>query len=162
MYTAVQEYAQGSRRLGVSFFASVKDLQLVWPFGRGRMSISAVTRRICVDLFNIFDVNGDDVLGKEEQERMSKLFHSLTLPKQRWKWEEMDTDGDGYISQSEWLIGMEKFALLVGQKEFISSLKRWAYFENLDKLSARLEIESQRFEEEQGEEDERENRAERG
>ena len=126
------------------------------------MSISAVTRRICVDLFNIFDVNGDDVLGKEVQERMSKLFHSLTLPKQRWKWEEMDTDGDGYISQNEWLIGMEKFALLVGQKEFISSLKRWAYFENLDKLSARLEIESQRFEEEQGEEDERENRAERG
>ena len=68
------------------------------------MPLSDAARELCSDLFTKLDKNKDGVLNAAEQTTATKMMHSFVPPSSRWKWVEMDADGDGNISLSEWLM----------------------------------------------------------
>jgi len=68
------------------------------------MPLSDAARELCSDLFTKLDKNNDGVLNAAEQTTATKMMHSFVPPSSRWKWVEMDADGDGNISLSEWLM----------------------------------------------------------
>ena len=55
----------------------------------------------------MLDKNKNGEIDKTEQEEAMKNIHSMTLPKARWTWNAMDTDGDGKISMSEFCEAMQ-------------------------------------------------------
>ena len=55
----------------------------------------------------MLDKNKNGEIDKAEQEEAMKNIHSMTLPKARWTWSVIDTDGDGEISESEFHKGMQ-------------------------------------------------------
>ena len=60
--------------------------------------LSATGEKAIAELFKMIDKNENGQLEKSEQKRVQKRIHSMTLPKARWKWKDMDTDGDGVVS----------------------------------------------------------------
>ena len=68
------------------------------------MPLSPPARKVCYDLFFELDKNEDGVLNAAEQTTATKMMHSFVPPSSRWTWVEMDADGDGNISLSEWLM----------------------------------------------------------
>ena len=74
------------------------------------------------DLFTMLDKNKNGEIDKTEQEEAMKNIHSMTLPKARWAWSDMDTDGDGKISESEFLKGMQAISDKVGVAQLLNSI----------------------------------------
>ena len=68
------------------------------------------------DLFKMLDRNKNGEIDKTEQEEAMKNIHSMTLPKARWEWSAMDTDGDGRISESEFQEGIQAISDKVGDR----------------------------------------------
>merc|ERR1719238_792294 len=76
------------------------------------------------DLFKMLDKDKDGMIDKSEQEQAMKNIHSMTLPKARWAWSAMDTDGDGKISESEFRKGMQAISDKVGEEQLLDSIIR--------------------------------------
>ena len=72
----------------------------------------------------MLDKNKNGEIDKTEQEEAMKNIHSMTLPKARWAWSAMDTDGDGKISESEFLKGMQAISDKVGEEQLLDSIVR--------------------------------------
>ena len=72
----------------------------------------------------MLDKNKNGEIDKTEQEEAMKNIHSMTLPKARWAWSAMDTDGDGKISESEFLKGMQAICMKAGEKQLLDSIIR--------------------------------------
>ena len=72
----------------------------------------------------MLDKNKNGEIDKTEQEEAMKNIHSMTLPKARWEWSAMDTDGDGKISESEFLKGMQAISDKVGEEQLLDSIIR--------------------------------------
>merc|ERR1719390_521929 len=72
----------------------------------------------------MLDRNKDGLIDKVEQEETMKNIHSMTLPKARWAWSAMDTDGDGKISESEFLNAMQAISDKVGEEQLLDSIIR--------------------------------------
>ena len=89
-----------------------------------RMSyrISYTFLKVISDLFAMLDKNKNGEIDKTEQEEAMKNIHSMTLPKARWEWSAMDTDGDGKISESEFLKGMQAISDKVGEEQLLDSI----------------------------------------
>merc|ERR1719161_3113353 len=79
---------------------------------------------VIADLFTMLDKNKNGEIGKTEQEEAMKNIHSMTLPKARWTWSAMDTDGDGKISESEFQQGMQAISDKVGEEQLVDSIIR--------------------------------------
>merc|ERR1712078_981508 len=69
------------------------------------------------DLFTMLDKNKNRVIDKIEQEEAMKQIHSMALPKARWTWSAMDTDGDGKISENEFQEGMQAISDEIGEEK---------------------------------------------
>merc|ERR1719443_1396800 len=76
------------------------------------------------DLFTVLDRNKNGEIDEAEQEAAMKTIHSMTLPKGRWTWSAMDTDGDGKISEAEFRKGMQAIADKVGEEQLLDSIIR--------------------------------------
>merc|ERR1719379_1514388 len=63
-------------------------------------------------------------IDKAEQEEAMKKIHSIALPKARWTWSAMDTDGDGKISVSEFHEGMQAISNKVGEEQLLDCIIR--------------------------------------
>ena len=72
----------------------------------------------------MLDKNKNEMIDKTEQEEAMKTIHSMTLPKARWTWSAMDTDGDGKISEKEFQEGMQAIADKVGEEQLVDSIIR--------------------------------------
>ena len=72
----------------------------------------------------MLDKNKNGEIDKTEQEEAMKNIHSMTLPKARWAWSAMDTDGDGKISEKEFQEGMQAIADKVGEEQLLDSIIR--------------------------------------
>merc|ERR1719156_290222 len=72
----------------------------------------------------MLDKNKDGMIDKTEQEEAMKDIHSMTLPNSRWTWSAMDADGDGKISEREFLKGMQAIADKVGEDQLLDSIMR--------------------------------------
>ena len=72
----------------------------------------------------MLDKNKNGEIDKTEQEEAMKNIHSMTLPKARWEWSAMDTDGDGKISESEFLKGIQAISDKVGEEQLLDSIIR--------------------------------------
>ena len=72
----------------------------------------------------MLDKNKNRAIDKTEQEEAMKNIHSMTLPKARWEWSAMDTDGDGKISEKEFQEGMQAIADKVGEEQLVDSIIR--------------------------------------
>merc|ERR1719271_520198 len=72
----------------------------------------------------MLDRNKDGMIDKAEQEAAMKQIHSMTLPKARWPWTAMDTDGDGKISESEFQEGMQAISDKVGEEQLLDCIIR--------------------------------------
>ena len=70
------------------------------------------------------DKNKNKVIDKKEQEKAMLNIHCMTLPKARWEWSAMDTDGDGKISESEFRKGMQAISDKVGEEQLLDSIIR--------------------------------------
>merc|ERR1719161_1578702 len=79
---------------------------------------------VIADLFTMLDKNKNGEIGKTEQEEAMKNIHSMTLPKARWTWSAMDTDGDGKISEKEFQEGMQAISDKVGEEQLVDSIIR--------------------------------------
>merc|ERR1719271_1736995 len=86
--------------------------------------ISYTFLKVISDLFTMLDKNKNGEIDKTEQEEGMKNIHSMTLPKARWEWSAMDTDGDGKISESEFLEGMQAISDKVGEEQMVDSIIR--------------------------------------
>ena len=95
------------------------------------MPLEDATRKLCSALFSKLDKNKDNVLDKEEVTKATKGMHSFMPPQVRWEWEEMDTDGDGSISRTEWLTFLGAKADLGdhGEGELLAAITRWCEHE---------------------------------
>merc|ERR1719191_1877756 len=80
--------------------------------------------KVILDLFTMLDKNKNGEIDKTEQEEAMKEIHSMTLPKARWAWSAMDTDGDGKISENEFLEGMQAISDKVGEEQLLDSIIR--------------------------------------
>merc|ERR1719191_1350482 len=80
--------------------------------------------KVISDLFTMLDKNKNGEIDKTEQEEAMKNIHSMTLPKARWEWSAMDTDGDGKISVSEFRKGMQAISDKVGEEQLLDSIIR--------------------------------------
>ena len=49
-----------------------------------------------------------------------KRIHSITFPKARWTWSDMDTDGDEKISESEFKEGMQAIAHVLTEEPVLA------------------------------------------
>ena len=72
----------------------------------------------------MLDKNKNGEIDKTEQEEAMKNIHSMTLPKARWEWSAMDTDGDGKISESEFQEGIQAISDKVGEEQLVDSIIR--------------------------------------
>ena len=72
-----------------------------------KMKMTLMGENAIADLFMMLDRNKDGVIDEAEQEEAMKQIHSMALPKVRWTWSAMDTDGDGKISMSEFCEAMQ-------------------------------------------------------
>ena len=72
----------------------------------------------------MLDKNKSGMIDKTEQEEAMKQIHSMTLPKARWTWSAMDTDGDGKISESEFQEGLRAISDKVGEEQLLDSIIR--------------------------------------
>ena len=72
----------------------------------------------------MLDKNKNGEIDKTEQEEAMKNIHSMTLPKARWAWSAMDTDGDGKISEKEFQEGMQAIADKVEEEQLVDSIIR--------------------------------------
>jgi hypothetical protein len=84
-----------------------------------------------LDLFTKLDRNKNGVLDKMEMKKAAKYMHSFMPPQARWRWAEMDTDGDGTISLAEWLAFLGAKADLgdFGEGELLAAITRWCEHE---------------------------------
>jgi hypothetical protein len=76
------------------------------------------------DLFTMLDKNKNRVIDKIEQEEAMKQIHSMALPKARWTWSAMDTDGDGKISENEFQEGLQAISDKVGEEQLLDCIIR--------------------------------------
>ena len=88
------------------------------------MPLSEKGEKAIADLFNMMDTNKNGKLEKAEQKKAMKNIHSMTLPKARWEWSAMDTDGDGKISEKEFQEGMQAISDKVGEEQLLDSIIR--------------------------------------
>ena len=88
------------------------------------MSLTKKGEKAIADLFAILDRNQNGEIDEAEQEEAMKYIHSIVLPKARWTWIAMDTDGDGTISESEFLKGMQAISDEVGEEQLLDSIIR--------------------------------------
>ena len=88
------------------------------------MPLSEKGEQAVLSLFKLFDKNKNGVIEKSELKDAEKLLHSMVLPKARWKLSDMDTDGDGTVSSSEWLDAMQKLAEDAGEEQLLEGLVR--------------------------------------
>jgi hypothetical protein len=83
------------------------------------MPLSATGEQAISDLFHLIDKNNNKVIDLKEQRKAKKKLHSLMMPKGRWRWTEMDTDGDGMISMIEWRAAMQAIADKAGEEHLL-------------------------------------------
>ena len=88
------------------------------------MAIAYTFLKAISDLFTMLDTNKDGEIDKIEQEAAMKKIHSMTLPKARWEWIAMDTDGDGKISEREFQEGMQAISDKVGEEQLLDCIIR--------------------------------------
>merc|ERR1719482_2357064 len=88
------------------------------------MPLSAKGEKAIADLFRMLDGNQNGVLDEAEQTQAEKNIHSMTLPKARWTWSDMDTDGDGKISEKEFQEGMQAITDKVGEEQLLDCIIR--------------------------------------
>ena len=72
----------------------------------------------------MLDKNKNGKIDKTEQKEAMKNIHSMTLPKARGEWSAMDTDGDGKISEDEFLNGVQAISDKVGEEQLLDSIIR--------------------------------------
>ena len=88
------------------------------------MAVSGSMEKAVADLFTMLDRNKDGVIDEAEQEQAMKNIHSMTLPKARWTWSSMDTNGDRKISEKEFQEGMQAIFDKVGTKQMLDCIIR--------------------------------------
>ena len=95
------------------------------------MPLGDPSRQLCLDLFTKLDRNKNGVLDKMEMKKAAKYMHSFMPPQARWRWAEMDIDGDGTISLAEWLAFLGAKADLgdFGEGELLAAITRWCEHE---------------------------------
>ena len=76
------------------------------------------------DLFKIVDRDNNGEISLFEYLVAQKKIHSMTVPKKRWMFKDMDKDEDGKISTREWHEAMHAIADEVGEEDLLACIVR--------------------------------------
>ena len=91
------------------------------------MPLSSKGVQAISDLFHMVDVNRSGVIEWREHQNAKKQLHGMMMPKSRWDWTDMDTNGDGKISMSEWHEAFLAIADTAGEEHLLAGVVRsWA------------------------------------
>ena len=113
--------AQG---LGLCRGAGLFNSSAFRPLRRGAMPLTNKGEKAIADLFAILDISKSGEINKAEQEKAKKNIHSMSQPNARWTWSDMDTDGDGKISEREFQEGMQAISDKVGEEQLLDCIIR--------------------------------------
>ena len=87
------------------------------------MPLTKKGEKAVADLFKILDINQSGDIDKAEQDAANKKM-AYVAPSLRWAWSDMDTDGDGKVSESEFLEGMQAISDKVGEGQLLDCIRR--------------------------------------